>query len=221
MLSRQREWARMLSRCRSRCWNQLFNHPLTDKGLEQFLNDWHKAGRSNRQAGEEGLMTHKEITVAKTGELKDGEMKQVSAGGTNILLARVKGNTTPSARTARTTARRSPRACSAASASSAPGTTPASTSRGATWKSRPRSTRCRATTCGSKTGASSCACPRGRRTAGRRRWRNRNRGGRATVRHSRRRRRRLRRGADAARGRLPRPRRDGHARRTLRTTARI
>jgi transaldolase len=25
--------------------NQLFNHPLTDKGLEQFLSDWHKGGR--------------------------------------------------------------------------------------------------------------------------------------------------------------------------------
>ena len=24
---------------------QLFNHPLTDKGLEQFLSDWHKGGR--------------------------------------------------------------------------------------------------------------------------------------------------------------------------------
>jgi transaldolase len=24
---------------------QLFDHPLTDKGLEQFLSDWHKAGR--------------------------------------------------------------------------------------------------------------------------------------------------------------------------------
>ena len=36
-------------------------------------------------------MTHKEITIAKTGELKDGEMRQVSAGGTDILLARVGG----------------------------------------------------------------------------------------------------------------------------------
>lgn len=25
---------------------QLFNHPLTDKGLEQFLSDWRKAGRA-------------------------------------------------------------------------------------------------------------------------------------------------------------------------------
>jgi len=25
--------------------DQLFNHPLTDKGLEQFLSDWHKGGR--------------------------------------------------------------------------------------------------------------------------------------------------------------------------------
>jgi transaldolase len=25
--------------------NQLFTHPLTDKGLEQFLSDWHKGGR--------------------------------------------------------------------------------------------------------------------------------------------------------------------------------
>ena len=24
---------------------QLFNHPLTDKGLEQFLSDWHRAGK--------------------------------------------------------------------------------------------------------------------------------------------------------------------------------
>jgi transaldolase len=24
---------------------QLFNHPLTDKGLEQFLSDWHKSGK--------------------------------------------------------------------------------------------------------------------------------------------------------------------------------
>ena len=24
---------------------QLFNHPLTDKGLEQFLSDWHKGGK--------------------------------------------------------------------------------------------------------------------------------------------------------------------------------
>ena len=36
-------------------------------------------------------MKHKEITVAGAGELKDGEMKQVAAGGTNILLARVSG----------------------------------------------------------------------------------------------------------------------------------
>src|SRR5918993_4981061 len=36
-------------------------------------------------------MTHKEITIAKTGELKDGEMRQVSADGTDILLARVGG----------------------------------------------------------------------------------------------------------------------------------
>jgi hypothetical protein len=34
-------------------------------------------------------MTHKEVTVATTGELKDGEMRQVSAGGTDILLARL------------------------------------------------------------------------------------------------------------------------------------
>jgi apoptosis-inducing factor 3 len=37
-------------------------------------------------------MKHKDITVARADELKDGEMKQVDAGGTNILLARVKGN---------------------------------------------------------------------------------------------------------------------------------
>src|ERR1044072_698680 len=36
-------------------------------------------------------MTHKEATVAGDGELKDGEMKQVSLAGTDILLARVKG----------------------------------------------------------------------------------------------------------------------------------
>ena len=36
-------------------------------------------------------MTHKEITVATTGDFKDGEMRQVSAGGTDILLARVGG----------------------------------------------------------------------------------------------------------------------------------
>jgi NADPH-dependent 2,4-dienoyl-CoA reductase/sulfur reductase-like enzyme/nitrite reductase/ring-hydroxylating ferredoxin subunit len=36
-------------------------------------------------------MPHKEITVAKTGDFKDGEMRQVSAGGTDILLARVGG----------------------------------------------------------------------------------------------------------------------------------
>lgn len=36
-------------------------------------------------------MKHKEITVAMTGEFKDGEMKQVSANGTDILLARIKG----------------------------------------------------------------------------------------------------------------------------------
>ncbi|HKQ74913.1 MAG TPA: FAD-dependent oxidoreductase [Blastocatellia bacterium] len=36
-------------------------------------------------------MKHKEITVASAAELKDGEMKQVDAGGTNILLARVDG----------------------------------------------------------------------------------------------------------------------------------
>ena len=36
-------------------------------------------------------MSSKEVTVAENGELKDGEMKQVSAGGTDILLARVKG----------------------------------------------------------------------------------------------------------------------------------
>src|SRR3712207_5821542 len=36
-------------------------------------------------------MTRKEIAVATTDELKDGEMRQVSAGGTDILLARVGG----------------------------------------------------------------------------------------------------------------------------------
>jgi len=36
-------------------------------------------------------MTHREITIAKTSELKDGEMRQVSADGTDILLARVGG----------------------------------------------------------------------------------------------------------------------------------
>ncbi len=36
-------------------------------------------------------MNCKEITVAKIDDLKDGDMKQVSAGETNILLARVKG----------------------------------------------------------------------------------------------------------------------------------
>ena len=36
-------------------------------------------------------MTHKEITVAITDALKDGEMRQVSADGTDILLARVGG----------------------------------------------------------------------------------------------------------------------------------
>jgi apoptosis-inducing factor 3 len=36
-------------------------------------------------------MTEKEVTVALKGELKDGEMKQVSVNGTDILLARVKG----------------------------------------------------------------------------------------------------------------------------------
>jgi NADPH-dependent 2,4-dienoyl-CoA reductase/sulfur reductase-like enzyme/nitrite reductase/ring-hydroxylating ferredoxin subunit len=36
-------------------------------------------------------MTQREETVALEGELKDGEMKQVSVNGTDILLARVKG----------------------------------------------------------------------------------------------------------------------------------
>jgi apoptosis-inducing factor 3 len=36
-------------------------------------------------------MKHQEITVAGAADLKDGEMKQVAAGGTNILLARVNG----------------------------------------------------------------------------------------------------------------------------------
>src|ERR687893_1703949 len=36
-------------------------------------------------------MTHKEMAVAKTGDLRDGEMKQISADGTDILLARVGG----------------------------------------------------------------------------------------------------------------------------------
>jgi nitrite reductase/ring-hydroxylating ferredoxin subunit len=36
-------------------------------------------------------MKHKDITVARVDELKDGEMKQVEAAGTNILLARVNG----------------------------------------------------------------------------------------------------------------------------------
>ena len=36
-------------------------------------------------------MKHKEIMVAGASELKDGEMKQVAADGTNILLARVNG----------------------------------------------------------------------------------------------------------------------------------
>src|SRR5215813_10478191 len=33
----------------------------------------------------------KEATIIKSNELADGEMKQVSAGGTDILLARVNG----------------------------------------------------------------------------------------------------------------------------------
>ena len=36
-------------------------------------------------------MKHKEIKVASATDLKDGEMKQVDAGGTKILLARVNG----------------------------------------------------------------------------------------------------------------------------------
>lgn len=36
-------------------------------------------------------MKHREITVASAAELKDGEMKQVAADGTDILLARVNG----------------------------------------------------------------------------------------------------------------------------------
>jgi len=39
-------------------------------------------------------MNEKEFTVAEVGDLKDGEMKQVAAGETNILLARVAGNYT-------------------------------------------------------------------------------------------------------------------------------
>ena len=38
------------------------------------------------------LMSHKDVPVAQTSELVDGEMKQVSAEGQEILLARVKGN---------------------------------------------------------------------------------------------------------------------------------
>src|SRR5882672_12389712 len=34
-------------------------------------------------------MSHKDVTVAKTSELADGEMRQVSAAGREILLARV------------------------------------------------------------------------------------------------------------------------------------
>ncbi len=41
--------------------------------------------------GERSYDTHNEVTVATTGELKDGEMKQVSVNGTDILLARVEG----------------------------------------------------------------------------------------------------------------------------------
>jgi NADPH-dependent 2,4-dienoyl-CoA reductase/sulfur reductase-like enzyme/nitrite reductase/ring-hydroxylating ferredoxin subunit len=36
-------------------------------------------------------MTQKEVTIARSGELQDGEMKQVSVDGTEILLARVRG----------------------------------------------------------------------------------------------------------------------------------
>jgi NADPH-dependent 2,4-dienoyl-CoA reductase/sulfur reductase-like enzyme/nitrite reductase/ring-hydroxylating ferredoxin subunit len=36
-------------------------------------------------------MTQKDVTVARSGELQDGEMKQVSVDGTEILLARVRG----------------------------------------------------------------------------------------------------------------------------------
>jgi NADPH-dependent 2,4-dienoyl-CoA reductase/sulfur reductase-like enzyme/nitrite reductase/ring-hydroxylating ferredoxin subunit len=36
-------------------------------------------------------MTHREVTVTTTGELKDGEMKQVSVDGNDILLAHVGG----------------------------------------------------------------------------------------------------------------------------------
>src|ERR1043166_8742520 len=37
-------------------------------------------------------MTDREQAVAAAEELRDGEMKQISAAGTEILLARVKGN---------------------------------------------------------------------------------------------------------------------------------
>ena len=40
----------------------------------------------------QNVMNHKDIPVAKTSELVDGEMKQVSAEGQEILLARVNGN---------------------------------------------------------------------------------------------------------------------------------
>lgn len=37
-------------------------------------------------------MDYKELAVADTSDLRDGEMKEVSAGGARILLARVGGD---------------------------------------------------------------------------------------------------------------------------------
>jgi hypothetical protein len=39
----------------------------------------------------ENLMKFKEVTAANADDFKDGELRQVSASGTDILLARVKG----------------------------------------------------------------------------------------------------------------------------------
>jgi apoptosis-inducing factor 3 len=51
-----------------------------------------KDAEENKSRGEVLAMKYKDVTVAKVSEFADGEMKQVSANGADILLARVCGN---------------------------------------------------------------------------------------------------------------------------------
>ena len=84
----------------------------------------------------------KEIAVAWASDLKDGEMREVSADGTQILLARIGDEYHAVALIARITGHHSRKGCCTMDASSVLGITPVLPPLTAIWQNRPLSIRC-------------------------------------------------------------------------------